>query len=365
MKSLNYKITRLYDSGLFPVVSFPRKRESRFQIRFDFAHGLSKIEGKAGTTFYINCVILVLFGLFWGTSFCSAKSESMDKNFIIGRAIALANFQNNEKIVEPEIKYKLAGEGILQNIFFDQSQKIITIVDPQFAIGGIQAVFKAPKYEIQDGKKTYSVYSFKRGVGEVISGANIVLAKEDMVTPALDAEPSDNSIKITRVSLAEIEDFETLPYQTKKIDDPNLERGKQVTSQIGKTGKRRLLYLVRREDGIDISKTLQKNEIVDKPQDEIIKIGTKVIVLSSERGYATVYNPPDCSVVSANYKKGTILRITNQSNGAQIIKTVDCTWGSADHDSDVVLDLSHGILDELRYNWTDKGARVLVEQLKQ
>ncbi|MCX6809926.1 MAG: G5 domain-containing protein [Candidatus Berkelbacteria bacterium] len=289
----------------------------------------------------------------------------MDKNFIIGRAIALANFQNDEKIVEPEIKYQLPGEGILQNIFFDQTQKIVTIMDPQFAIGGIQAVFKAPKYTIQDGKKTYGVYSFKRGVGEILSGASIQLAKEDMVSPALGSEPADNLIKITRVSLAEIENFETLPYQTKKIDDPTLERGKQTTSQIGKTGKRRLLYLVRREDGIDVSKTLQKNEIVDKPQDEIIKIGTKVIVLSSERGYATVYNPSNCSVISANYKKGTTLRITNQANGAQIIKTVDCTWGSADHDGDVVLDLSHGVLDELRYNWTGKGAMVLVEQLKQ
>lgn len=310
-------------------------------------------------------LILVFFGLFWGTNFCNAQSENMDKNFIIGRAIALANFQNDEKIVEPEIKYQLPGEGILQNIFFDQTQKIVTIMDPQFAIGGIQAVFKAPKYTIQDGKKTYGVYSFKRGVGEILSGASIQLAKEDMVSPALGSEPADNLIKITRVSLAEIENFETLPYQTKKIDDPTLERGKQTTSQIGKTGKRRLLYLVRREDGIDVSKTLQKNEIVDKPQDEIIKIGTKVIVLSSERGYATVYNPSNCSVISANYKKGTTLRITNQANGAQIIKTVDCTWGSADHDGDVVLDLSHGVLDELRYNWTGKGAMVLVEQLKQ
>ena len=107
-----------------------------------------------------------------------------------------------------------------------------------------------------------------------------------------------------------------------------------------------------------------KDEIVEKPTNKIVRIGTKVIVLSSVRGYATIYNPSSCTVVSANYKKGTSIRITNLKNGASAIKNVDCTWGIASAPDGIVLDLSRSVLSELKYDGSGKGPLVLVEELK-
>jgi hypothetical protein len=197
-----------------------------------------------------------------------------------------------------------------------------------------------------------------------LAQGSVELAKEDIVDPARSVEPGSNKILITRVEVAEIQMHETLPYQTKKIDDPNLDRGKQTVSQKGKIGTKTLTYRVRRENGVEVSRSLIKSENDPKPQDEIIKVGTRVVVLSSRRGIATATKLAG-AVVSANYKRGTLIRITNLANGVSIFKTVNYTWGTAQAPDGVVLDLSWSILDELKFNGQGAGPTVLVEEIKQ
>lgn len=288
-----------------------------------------------------------------------------DKSFFIGRAYELVSFAEDEKPVEPDIKFFMPG--VKTDLAEEGGRtKIVNILDPTVSFGGVKAIFSAPKYTINDAGRKTDIFSFKRGVEGILSEAGFEIAKEDRVEPPLSAPAPTNlsEIKITRVVETEIEKFETLPYQTKEIDDPNLERGIKKISQDGRLGKKRLLYLVRREDGREVSRVKTLEETVEKPVNKIIKNGTKVIVLSSVKGYATIYNPANCSVVSVNYRKGTLVRITNQANGVSVMKDVDCTWGTASHSSDVVLDLSRAVLSELKYNGSSKGANVLVEEIK-
>lgn len=297
----------------------------------------------------------------------SSKAEAQDlydKNFFIGRAYDLAQFAEDESPVEPEIKIVLPGTKTVAQAV-EGKVKTVSIIDPGISVGGVEAIFRAKKYTIIDGSAKTEVYSFKRGVQGILDEAGVELAKEDRVEPPT-SSPSANlsEIKITRVVEAEVEKFEALPYQIKEIDDPNLDRGVKKVSQEGRVGKKRYVYIVRRENGVEVSRVKKIEEIVEKPVDKIIKNGTKVTVLSSVSGYATIYNPSGCSVVSVNYKKGTLVRITNRTNGTSVIKTVDCTWGTASHPSDVVLDLSRSVLSELNYNGSGKGASVLVEEIK-
>ncbi len=296
-----------------------------------------------------------------------AKAQAnFDKNFFLGRAYQLVNFSADERIVEPQINFLVAGnKGGLGQFDVDDKDRVVKIVDPDIFLGGVVAIFRAPNYTINDAGKKTQIKTFKGGVEGILSEAGVELAKEDRVEPPLgDSIEGISQIKITRVEETELEKFETLPYRTVEIDDPNLERGIRKVSQDGKIGQKRLLYLVRRENGVEVSREKISENIVEKPVDKIIKNGTKVVVLSSVRGYATIYNPSYCSVVSVNYKKGTLVRITNQANGVSILKTVDCTWGTASHPSGVVLDLSRPVLAELKYNGSGKGPMVLVEEIK-
>lgn len=292
---------------------------------------------------------------------------NFDRNFFVGRAYQLASFSSDERIVEPEINFLVAGAkgDEINNYGAFEEDRVIKIVDPDIFLGGVVAVFRAPSYTIDDAGKKTQIKTFKGGVEGILNQAGIELAREDRVEPSLESSTEGISqIKITRVEETELEKFETLSYRIIEIDDPNLERGIRKVSQEGKIGQKRLLYLLRRENGIEVSREKISEKIIEKPVDKIIKNGTKVVVLSSVKGYATIYNPSYCSVVSVNYKKGTLVRITNQANGVTVLKTVDCTWGTVTHPSGVVLDLSRSVLLELKYNGSGKGPLVLVEEIK-
>jgi len=315
----------------------------------------------------IFLLICISFCIFFYLNLAKAQEEniSYDQNFLVGRAVSLANFGTDEEATVPQIMYTLPGEKKIHQSSISGGQRTVTIFDPNFGLGGIQAVFYPPEFTILDASRTIKVKSFKRVVGDVLQENGVVIAKEDQVVPGLaDRAKATQEIKITRVELAEVEKNETLPYQSKEIDDDRLERGKKAVKQEGKTGKKVLTYQVRRENGIEVSNKLIKEEITEKPKDKITLIGTKVVVLSSVKGYATATNRSN-AVVSANYKRGTLLRITNLANGKTILKTVNYTWGIASPPDGVVLDLSWSILDELKFSGNDKGPVVLVEEIKQ
>jgi len=309
--------------------------------------------------------LLIYSGFFIFILFSSAKPVfAFDQSYLKGKAIEQANFSLDELVVEPKLIFSLAGEREQASIsLYD---RVVNLIDPKFSPIGISAVFTAPKYKIIDQSTSYDIYSFKRRVGDILSGGGVVLAKEDVVDPTPEDSLSlgTNTIKITRVSVAEIEKFVSLPYQTKKIDDPDLERGRQIVSRNGKSGKKLLLYRVRRENGVEVERNFIKEEIVEKPQNKIISVGTKIVVLSSVSGIATTTNLSS-AVVSANYPRGTLVRITNLANGVSVLKTVNYTWGTASAPYGVVLDLSWSILDELRFNGSGSGPSVLVEEIKQ
>jgi hypothetical protein len=313
----------------------------------------------------IKWKLLISSLAFLAVAFFANPVQAYDESYLKGMAIEKAGFNSDEIVVEPKIIYSLPGYHSDQ-VVGNYDKKII-IIDPKLSIAGITAVFEAPHYQIIDQTKTYSLFSFKRRVGDILTSGGVDVAKEDMVNPSMDTlvplAGNNNLIKITRVSIAEIEKFESLPCQTKKIDDPTLERGKEKVQQEGKIGKKRLLYQVRRVNGVEVSRILAKEEITEKPQDKIVKIGTKVVVLSSTRGIATATNLSN-AVVSANYRKGTLIRITNLANNVTIIKTVNYTWGTAQAPDGIVLDLSWSILDELKFGGNGKGPSVLVEEIK-
>ena len=314
---------------------------------------------------FIFGVLLVSIGLavfFTRANFSEALdgrgAANFNSDFIKGKAIELAQFKPDEAPVEPEIVYLFPGEAG-KEVFSDNTKRIVDIFDPKFGAGGIQAVFLAPEYKINDAGRERLIKSFKRGVEGILSEAGIDLAKGDRVDPSLAAEPAaGQEIKITRIVESEVEKQESLPYQTKEIDDPNLERGKTEISD-GKVGKKVTTFKVRRENGVEVSRIQISSEIVAKPQDKIIKRGTKIVVLSSLSGRASWTKG---ATAMRNYKKGTLIRVTNRANG----KSVETKVGGRGPQEETgrILDLEKGVFAKIAD--LDQGtADVLVEEIKQ
>jgi len=203
--------------------------------------------------------------------------NTYDRTFLLNRAVELAQFAPDEKIVLPQIKYYLPGDNKIGGLGFSPLvQRVVTIFDPGYGLGGVQAIFIAPTYSVIDGDKKLSPQSFKKTVGDILRENSFEIANEDVIEPALSSEAEvKKEIKITRVAIAEIQEFETLPYRTRNIDDDTLDKGKTRVSQSGKTGKKTLTYQVRRENGVEVSRILLRQEVVAQPTEEIVKVGIR------------------------------------------------------------------------------------------
>jgi hypothetical protein len=210
-----------------------------------------------------------------------SRAAAFDDSFLKGRAIQIAHFSEDDLVVEPRIIYSINSDKESVVDIINPKNKVVNLIDPRFSHIGISAVFEAPKYTIQDQSQTIYAYSFKRRVGDILKDGGVALAKEDIISPPGETPAgalSSSLIKITRVSVAEIEEFESVPYQTKKIEDSSLNKGVEKISSVGKNGRKRLTYQVRRENGVEVSRQLLSQEVTEKPQEQVLIIGTKPVI---------------------------------------------------------------------------------------
>lgn len=242
--------------------------------------------------------------------------------------------------------------------------KISVFPDLKMDIGGKVTLKRAPSFTLHDGKKTLILRSWQGTVGELLIEKNVELGTDDKINFATDMTLENGmEITITRVSITNVIEKQSIAFQILEKEDPNLDYGKKRVES-GVQGEKKLTYRVRREDGEEVERKLISTEITNQPKSQINYTGTKVTVLSSVRGKATI-GPKNCNIVSANYKRGTLVRITNQANGVKLFGTVDCTWGTATAPDGIVLDVSMGVMGSLKWNGSGAGPSVLVEEIKQ
>lgn len=307
---------------------------------------------------YIHIFLFLLPALLWIITPARA-SFNFDENYYLGRALDLSDLKSDESYEKYEVNALFFWQRGEQPSILDNSQKLINLVRSGMGLGSVQIKLIAPTYEIEDGPSKSAFTSFKRGVRGILDEAGIILAKEDRVEPSLDQLASNKKIKITRVMEAEIEEFESVPYQSKEISDPNLERGLTSIDQVGSSGKRRLLYSVRRENGIEVSKKLISNEIVEPVQNKVVRVGTKIVVLSSVSGEASWTKGV---TAMREYRRGTLIRVTNLANGKSVETRVG-GWGPQSY-TGRILDLAENEFEKIG----DLGSgttNVLVEELKE
>ncbi len=197
------------------------------------------------------------------------------------------------------------------------SQDVVDVFpNLEFGLGGVIKVWRAPSYKVIDETKTVEIKSWGLTIDEVLDDGGVEVGEQDVVEPGKDAKVSQaQEIKITRVKETEQKEIEIIDFDIIEKDDPTLERGKTEVKQKGENGERELVYLIRRENGVEVSRSLISNTITKQPQDKIILNGTKIVVLSSESGESSWTWGV---TASRKYSKGTLIRVTNLSNGKSV-----------------------------------------------
>lgn len=238
---------------------------------------------------------------------------------VLSQSLRLEIFDEDRLQMEPPLEYGMGGQLVLTRAL------PVTVVD-----AGTSATYR----------------TWVETVGELLSEQRIELGmgNQDRVEPSLEtALALDQSITITRVSVVEVTKTVTISFTTRTEDDPNRPRGERQLKQHGENGTKLLTYQVTRENGKEIGRKLIKTEVTNESIDEIVTVGTRVVVLSE--GRATWYDPPWSGLTAAHntLPKGTLVDVVSVKTGKRVTVRIN----DRGIQSDAMIDLSVEAFREL------------------
>lgn len=207
---------------------------------------------------------------------------------------------------------------------------------PGMGLGSKISITRATPVRVTDAKKSTTYRTWVNTIGELLKEKGIELLGQDTALPDLTTPISYNmTVTITRVAEVEIKEAEAIDYKTVKKYDNTLEKGNTHTEQKGANGEKVVTYKVKRVDGEEVSREILNSEVTKDPQNEILVIGTKIIVYGT--GKATWYSRNVTMVAASNsIPKGTMVKVVAVSSGKSVVVEIDDTGIQ----SDAIIDLS-------------------------
>lgn len=132
-----------------------------------------------------------------------------------------------------------------------------------------------------DGK-TYELGIIHGTVGDVLTELNITLEGDDYLSASKSTPVKDGmTIIVYRVETKTVTETQSIAYSVKQVEDSSLEKGKTKLETKGEDGERTITYEVIYVNGEPTEKNRISSEVTKEPVDEVKRIGTKVIVMTT------------------------------------------------------------------------------------
>lgn len=147
-----------------------------------------------------------------------------------------------------------------------------------------------PVYITADNQRV-TVMTYKDTVEEMFEDSPLSPRSQDKIVGAglKDRITSGMELKIVRVTENIVSETEALPYTVHKKINRRMDEGTEKVTQEGKDGILQKLYRVVMEDGVEVSKELLSEKIIQNPVNKIIEIGTVMSHITS-RGEVVRYS---------------------------------------------------------------------------
>ncbi|MEH7463438.1 ubiquitin-like domain-containing protein [Bacillus thuringiensis] len=184
---------------------------------------------------------------------------------------------------------------------------------------------KAFPVTLHVGGQEQQVWSTSTTVANFLKERQVSLSEMDRVEPALQEVMQQNmKVKVVRVEKVSDAVEEPIPYTEVRQEDSSLRKGTEKVIQEGIEGKKKKVFAVIKEDGNEVLRNLQKEEIMQEEKSRIVAVGTKEeehilgdaegVVANEFYVQATAYSPycGGCEGVSAggyNYKANPNMKL--------------------------------------------------------
>lgn len=210
------------------------------------------------------------------------------------------------------------------NLTIYPEDKVDAFPDPSLGLGSQITIVRATPVLVNDAGQAKIYHTWEKQISGFLTEQKIILGDKDKIEPSSDTWIRWNlNVSITRVAETEIKEQEAIDYKTVKKEDSEMAKGETRVENPGKVGKREKTYLVRRENGQEVSRELIKDEVVEQSEDRVVIYGTKIVELG--RGIASWYDWISGNTAAHNsLPMGSTVRVTNVANGKSIVvKIVD------------------------------------------
>ncbi len=156
-------------------------------------------------------------------------------------------------------------------------------IDDYLSQGLVVKIKRAVSVMIKADGDITNVYVTKGStVEDALNKAVITADDDDIISKPLDKViKSNTTIKITRVSIVERTEKQTVEFKTKKEYDKNLAKGKTKIKKEGVDGQQEATYEDKFVDGELVESNLKSTKIIKAPVDCIKIVGTKSSVVSA------------------------------------------------------------------------------------
>jgi len=160
-------------------------------------------------------------------------------------------------------------------------------------------ITRAFKVAVVADREIKNVYLTKGTVEDVLKKAGVKLGEKDYTNYDLGQPVTPGTvIKVTRMKEEVLTEKEAIPYQVVTRSNNNLDQGVERVVQEGKQGELQREILVTYRDGVEISRKLVEEKVVQPPVDRIVEKGTGKVMYTS-RGDMVRYRSVKTFVATA------------------------------------------------------------------
>jgi resuscitation-promoting factor RpfB len=139
-------------------------------------------------------------------------------------------------------------------------------------------VIRSTQLSIQVDGQAVTVFSAGKTIGEALARVGFALTGLDYSVPdEKQPLPADGKIRIVRVREELLHEKTMIDFGSKIQPLPDLEIDQRQTVQEGAQGIRDRMVRVRYEDGVEVARKLEAEQIILEPRDRIKGYGTKII----------------------------------------------------------------------------------------
>ncbi len=215
-------------------------------------------------------------------------------------------------------------------------------------------LLKPVEITLSDAGNEREIKTAAATVDDLLFEEKIGLAVTDRVTPNLPTSLAEGiKVIIDRIVDVEVTEVHEIAYEIKLEHDPESYYGREEIVVPGKLGKREQKFLITYKNGVEIKRKLLKQNILERPEPELRKFGTKVEIEETREGRASWYATKVCLSAFGGcaahpfYGFGRYARVTARESGKSIIVRINDRGPELQKHPDRIIDLDAVAYKEL------------------